>query len=53
MDAESKKQAIEKLNAEHKEHAMEIDEPVKKRKSTVKAKKLKKKAVNTMDQMEH
>ena len=41
VDAESKKRAIQKLNADSKEHKMEIDEPVKKRKPTKKVKQKK------------
>lgn len=44
VDSESKKLALQKLQADSKEHEMEIDEPLKIKKKTKKAKKAKKKA---------
>ena len=43
VDSESKKLALEKLQADSKEHEMEIDEPVKPKKTIRKTKKTKKK----------
>ena len=43
VDSESKKLALEKLQAEGKEHEMDIDEPVKPKRTIKKTKKAKKK----------
>lgn len=43
VDSDSKKRALEALDAERKEHEMEVDEPVEVRKPKKKAKKKSKK----------
>ncbi len=44
VDSESKKLALKRLQADSKEHEMEIDEPLKIKRTAKKAKKVKKKA---------